>query len=102
MTTEMVNALLQWQRVISNQESKQLTKENKEIAKDKLIYWPENVNRASWDNIIQNEIVDDDIENNNDLEFEAEQLPLKKRTFLWEFTPPDHGGFIWSGSNWKN
>ena len=43
MTTEMVNALLQWQRVISNQESKQLTKENKEIAKDKLIYWPENV-----------------------------------------------------------
>ena len=102
VTTEMVNALLQWQRVISNQESKQLTKENKEIAKEKLISWPENVNRASWDSIIQNEIVDNDTENNNDLEFQIGELPLKKRTFLWEFTPPNHGGFIWSGSNWKN
>ena len=102
VTTEMVNALLQWQRVISNQESKQLTKENKEIAKEKLIYWPENVNRASWDSIIQNEIVDNDVENNNDLEVQLEQLPLKKRTFLWEFTPPNHGGFIWLGGNWKN
>ena len=102
VTTEMINALLQWQRVISNQESKQLTKENKEVAKEKLIYWPENVNRASWDSIIENEIADNDIEKKNDLEFQVGELPLKKRTFLWEFTPPDHGGFIWSGSNWKN
>ena len=98
VTNEMVNTLVQWQKLVSNPENKQLVKEDKNFAKQKLTHWPENIRRASWAN--EPADVDDDTE----LETSAistELSPLKRKTLLWEFTPPDHGGFIWPGSNWK-
>ena len=87
-TNDMVNALLQWQKLIK--ENKQLSKEDKQVAREKVSYWPENVNRANW----SNELID------NDIEFdEPTENVNKKKTFLWEFTPPYHGGFVWSGTN---
>ena len=87
-TNDMVNALLQWQKLIK--ENKQLSKEDKQVAREKVSYWPENVNRANW----SNELID------NEIEFdESSENIFKKKTFLWEFTPPYHGGFVWSGTN---
>ena len=86
VTNDMTNALLQWQKLIK--ENKQLSKEDKEVAKEKVSYWPNNVRRANW----FNELVD------NEIEFEEPtENVAKKKTILWEFTPPSHGGFIWSG-----
>ena len=90
-TNDMVNALLQWQKLIK--ENKQLSKEDKQAAKEKISYWPENIHRAYW----SNEVID------NELEFdEPTENVFKKQTFLWEFIPPYHGGFVWSGNNWNN
>ena len=90
ITNDMVNALLQWQKLIK--ENKQLSKEDKQAAKEKVSYWPENIHRANW----SNELIDNDVE----LDEPAENV-LKKQTFLWEFTPPYHGGFVWPGQNWN-
>ena len=91
ITNDMINALLQWQKLIK--ENKQLSKEDKQAAKEKVSYWPENVHRANW----SNEFIDNDME----LDEPAENV-LKKQTLLWEFMPPSHGGFLWSGSNWNH
>ena len=90
-TNDMVNALLQWQKLIK--ENKQLSKEDKQAAKEIISHWPENIHRAYW----SNELIDNELE----LDEPTENLS-KKQAFLWEFTPPYHGGFVWSGNNWKN
>ena len=87
-TNDMVNALLQWQKLI--QENKQLSKEDKQAAKEKISYWPENVHRANW----SNELIENDMETN-----EPTENGFKKQTILWEFVPPHHGGFIWFDNN---
>lgn len=86
-TNDMINALLQWQKLIK--ENKQLSKEDKHAAKEKVSYWPKNVRRANW----SNDLID------NDMEFdEPTENVFKKQTILWEFTPPNYGGFVWPGS----
>ena len=89
-TNDMVNALLQWQKVIKGvKEEKQLSKEDKQVAKERVSYWPNNLRRANW----STELID------NEIEFdEPPENIVKKKLFLWEFTPPYHGGFIWSGT----
>ena len=91
ITNDMINALLQWQKLIK--ENKQLSKEDKQAAKEKVSYWPENVHRANW----SNEFIDNDMELD-----EPPENVFKKQTLLWEFMPPSHGGFFWSGSNWNH
>ena len=88
-TNDMVNALLQWQKLMK--ENKPQETVNKQVAKEKISYWPDNIRRASW----SNEIVE------NDIEFDepAENL-LRKKILLWEFIPPYHGGFVWSTTNY--
>ena len=83
---DMINALLQWQKLIKD--NKQLSKEDKQVAKEKIAYWPKNVRRANW----STELMD------NDIEFdEPAENALKKQKILWEFIPPNYGGFIWPG-----
>jgi hypothetical protein len=85
-TNDMVNALLQWQKLIKD--NKQLSKEDKQAAKEKVSYWPKNLRRANW----STELMD------NDIDFdEPAESGLKKQTMLWEFIPPNYGGFIWPG-----
>ena len=83
---DMINALLQWQKLIKD--NKQLSKEDKQAAKEKVSYWPQNVRRANW----STELMDNDIE----FDVSAENA-LKKQKLLWEFVPPNYGGFIWPG-----
>ena len=87
VTNDMVNALLQWQKVIK--ENKQQSNEDRQVAKKKVSYWPANIGRATW----SNELIENDIE----LDEPTENI-LKKKTILWEFIPPYHGGFVWSGN----
>ena len=91
VTNDMVNALLQWQKLMKG--NKQLSKEDKEVTKEKASFWPDNIRRANW----SNELID------NDMDFdEPTENVFKKKALLWEFTPPYHGGFVWSGRNSSN
>lgn len=88
-TNDMVNALLQWQKLMK--ENKPQETANKQVAKEKISYWPANIRRANW----SNEIVE------NDMEFdEPTENVFKKKILLWEFIPPYHGGFVWSTTNY--
>ena len=88
-TNDMVNALLQWQKLMK--ENKPQETVNKQVAKEKISYWPDNIRRANW----SNEIAE------NDMEFdEPTENVLKKKILLWEFIPPYHGGFVWSTTNY--
>ena len=85
-TNDMINALLEWQKLIKD--NKQLSKVDRQAAKEKVSYWPKNVRRANW----STELID------NDIEFdEPTESGLKKQIILWEFIPPNYGGFIWPG-----
>ena len=87
-TNDMVNALLQWQKLMK--ENKPQETVNKQVAKEKISYWPDNIRRANW----SNEIAE------NDMEFdEPTENVFKKKILLWEFIPPYHGGFVWSTTN---
>ena len=88
-TNDMVNALLQWQKLMK--ENKPQETVNKQVAKEKISSWPDNIRRANW----SNEIAE------NDMEFdEPTENVFKKKILLWEFIPPYHGGFIWSTTNY--
>ena len=87
-TNDMVNALLQWQKLMK--ENKPQETVNKQVAKEKISYWPDNVRRANWSNEF----------GENDTEFdEPTENVSKKKILLWEFIPPYHGGFVWSTNN---